>query len=401
MTPPRSLVSLWIDHPVPGLHESPTRLTYLLSIYRKVHKSDPEFRLCFEYLVAILLVDKKKIEKKGRLSIERVSPFIVQDRLQFISPFCKHYMFHLDPNNFTEDAWSHAKPRLPHYQHPVNEELFDKEPEEIKAALYYNSCFHTDPELSPVHPSEEQKTLCLERDGRKCVLTGESNTRVFHFIPITWNDTVEHNNATGILKQASVELADVDLVDDPGEICSEHLYDHLVKGLCAFKFMRCTKLGHGKASVKLKFYWMPKLPTRSNFDLGDGANLNSGHSQFRHEVFELFKRIDAYYWHGCPTRFEETFRMGQTIASGHQVDIRMSEEDAEKFESVVKVHWACVLFTALCGAAGRAWDLTGMDLSDGSLQPRVHEFEADEQEQTMDIKESGMIDSNFSLEEYF
>ncbi|QPC76678.1 hypothetical protein HYE68_007430 [Fusarium pseudograminearum] len=311
-------------------------------------------------------------------------------------------MFHLDPNNLTEDAWSHAKPRLPHYQHPVNQELFDMEPEVIKAAMYYDSCFKTDPELLPVHPNKEQETLCLERDGRKCVLTGESNIRIFYFIPITWNDTVDHNNATGMLKQASADLADINLVNAPDKICSirelgsshkawnmlcveDHLYDHLVKGLCAFRFMGYERMRGGKALTKLVFYWMPRLPELSNFDLDNETSfdMDSQHSRFTQEAVELIKRLDEYYGQGCPAMFEETSEIGMRIRSGQEVDIEMSKEDAEKFESAVKVHWACVLFTALCGGAGRAWGLTGMDLSDGSLQPRDHKFKADEQKKSL------------------
>ncbi|KAG8357912.1 hypothetical protein FVEN_g4525 [Fusarium venenatum] len=64
----------------------------------------------------------------------------------------------------------------------------------------------------------------------------------------------------------------------------------------------------------------------------------------------------------------------------------MSARDAVKFKSVVKVHWACILFTALCGGAERAWNLTGMDLSDGSLKPRDHAFEGDDDEENLNLE---------------
>ncbi|OBS28323.1 hypothetical protein FPOA_02264 [Fusarium poae] len=384
-----------LDHPLPSLYELQARRCHLERLCSTIRKAKPEFRLYFEYLAAILLVDKQKIGSRGRLSTTAVSLYVVKDRLEFISPFCKHYMFHLDPKNFEDDNWQHAKPRLPEPQHPVNHELFNMDnidEDIIRAAMYYSSCFKTDPDLDPVHPDQEQEDLCLERDGRKCVLTGESNVRIFHFIPITWNDTVDHNNATGMLKGASVEIADINLLNAPATICSanelgtshkawnmlcvnEDIYGYLVKGLCSFRFMNYETIGKGQALVNLQFYWMPKLPGRFNVDI------SKERFQAATEGLKLLQRFTTYYNQGCPTEFPESSEIGKKLKSGHSIDMTMSEQDAMKLESAVKVHWACILFTALCGGAGRAWNLTGMDLSNGSLDPRDHAFEGEDYEE--------------------
>jgi hypothetical protein len=53
-----------------------------------------------------------------------------------------------------------------------------------------------------VRDREEEEAECLERDGKGCVVLGTENPMVSHIIPYTWNDTKEHNNATGGIKSA-------------------------------------------------------------------------------------------------------------------------------------------------------------------------------------------------------
>ena len=55
--------------------------------------------------------------------------------------------------------------------------------------------------------------------------------------------------------------------------------------------------------------------------------------------------------------------------------MRTRGEEAQKLKSAVKIHWNCILYTALCGGVGLAHFMTGMDQSDGSLQPRDKELE--------------------------
>ena len=54
--------------------------------------------------------------------------------------------------------------------------------------------------------------------------------------------------------------------------------------------------------------------------------------------------------------------------------MRTRGEEAQKLKSAVKIHWNCILYTALCGGVGLAHFMTGMDQSDGSLQPRDEDY---------------------------
>jgi hypothetical protein len=61
--------------------------------------------------------------------------------------------------------------------------------------------------------------------------------------------------------------------------------------------------------------------------------------------------------------------------SGDCVEVVVSSEsEALRLECAVKVHWACIVFTALLGGAGQAYRLTGMDHRNGALQPYQSTF---------------------------
>ncbi|KAL6921044.1 hypothetical protein FSHL1_005016 [Fusarium sambucinum] len=206
--------------------------------------------------------------------------------------------------------WYRGQARLPpNPKNPVNHALFNKDLDTIKATMYYDKCFKTKQDLDPVYRDMEQEEMCEKRDEGKCVLTGESKPRVFYFIPITWNDTVEHNNATGILKQGSVELAGINLLRAPGNICSvkelgnshkawnmlcvqSDLYKHLSRGDCAFKFAGYTKLDQYQVLVTLEFCWMPRMPKHFNKDIAK----DSGQTELE------ANRIKAFHFCLVPRR---------------------------------------------------------------------------------------------------
>ncbi|WXC56596.1 hypothetical protein SNK03_002530 [Fusarium graminearum] len=70
-----------------------------------------------EDLATCLLLPRHDLEGDGELSHETCIPPELKERLADISPFCKHYMLHLDPGNIIFDPknpkykrWSHAIP---------------------------------------------------------------------------------------------------------------------------------------------------------------------------------------------------------------------------------------------------------------------------------------------------
>jgi hypothetical protein len=81
-------------------------------------------------------------------------------------------------------------------------------------AMYYEMQFKTLPELNKLSFNKGKDAKCRERDKDVCVLPGNLNPRVFWFIPPIWNDTVEYNNAMGNLEGVSLDLTDIDLLDD-------------------------------------------------------------------------------------------------------------------------------------------------------------------------------------------
>ncbi|KAM0380655.1 hypothetical protein ACHAPK_001262 [Fusarium culmorum] len=254
---------------------------------------------------------------------------------------------------------------------------------------------------------DEEEIKCKKRDQSKCVLTGRPhNISVFWFISRGWNDNVQHNNATGNLDGGSMRLAKVPLLRDIHRatqlrqtqkawnmICvCEDVYDLLTRGLCVFKYIGKEERD-GQFKVQLRFFWMPDLPGRFNqiIDLnmikrwelyGEPDNSTTfDYTKVRREkIRDLSVDLQIFQRGGCPRsrsdRYKPTTNPNSDLEllSGKDIYITMSERESELFESVVKVHWACITYTALCGGAGRAWFLTGKNQVNGDLQPRDAEF---------------------------
>ncbi|ESU07606.1 hypothetical protein FGSG_12091 [Fusarium graminearum PH-1] len=86
------------------------------AIEQKIRGIAPGFSIRVEHLAAILLVKGEDLKDNGHLSHKSCSPYELKDRLCGISPFCKHYMLHLDPTNeerLDKKEWAHALPQLP------------------------------------------------------------------------------------------------------------------------------------------------------------------------------------------------------------------------------------------------------------------------------------------------
>ncbi|CEI66073.1 hypothetical protein FVEN_g4516 [Fusarium venenatum] len=374
-------------------------------IEKAIRRIQPGFRIRVEHFAAILLVEQEDLQHEdegGHLSHERCNPWQLKRRLEKISPFCKHYMLHLDPRNLDLKHWVHAKP-VPLVSQPLlsPEMSYD----EIQLSTHYRASFRTQTTIDevPKNIAQRGERECRERDGYKCVITGRSSPRVFWLIPKGFNDTKNNNNATGNFEAGCVYLTKIDLLDDihsATELGKTHkvwnmlcvdpaIYDTLAQGLCAFKYIGIEELRDGHCQVQLKFFWMPKLPPRFGqiMDLNAIMKFNPKDNAQGFISFQNIERgkdisadLTMFKNSGCPMpdRIDKREAISTPpLLSGKDVNIKMPKRESRLFKTVIEIHWACVTFTALCGGAGRAWYLIGMNQADGSLQPRWEQYKED------------------------
>lgn len=263
--------------------------------------------------------------------------------------------------------------------------------------MKYHTGFRAMSDLPPVHRNMAEEAKCLDRDGHRCVATGKSSPRVFYFIPFTWNDTVKHMNATGSVHPGAF-LADTHLQMWPNPAVSVSklgathvawnmlsidsiLYSYLKDGLCAFKYAEGQEqsLGEGRVQVTLNLYWMPMLKGR----FGQLMDLDKDW----HALCGELARFD-----NCP---QESSRYGKLrteangpVLSGQTVNLTLPEDDVAQFKNAVKVHWASIAFTSVCGAAGRPWLLSGDDPEDESMMRRQDKARLEEDEQGGTIRKT-------------
>ncbi|KAL6916259.1 hypothetical protein FSST1_007754 [Fusarium sambucinum] len=386
-----------IPHPLPSLteHELGPRLTVTTELSTEMQTFYPEFIMRVEQVALILVVDMKEFNPDdGLLLTENWTPPDLKDRLLNASPFCKHYMLHLNPDNLESYSWRHALYQAPLKQPELTDELIKQADwETIKLSMYYEIRFETEPDLQDLSYPEEESDKCRNRDKNVCAVTGNRDPVVFWFIPRTWNDTKDHNDATGNLEGSCLDVADVDILDDiisATELGKSHkawnmmlvdpeLYEYLVHGFCAFKFEAIEEIqkptthdddrdddrddDHSDENVYvvLRFYWIPQLTARFNQEI-NVADMNAIATEFNAFIAKGYPP---------PDRFSKTIT---TPRSGDRVQLLRTREEAPKFKSAAKVHWACILYTALCGGVGLAHFMTGMNQGDGSLQPRDEEY---------------------------
>ncbi|KAJ4137257.1 hypothetical protein NW768_002839 [Fusarium equiseti] len=370
--------STGLAHPVPSLNQFGHRVNKLFRLTMAVETLYPDFQFRVEQYALILLADLKHFEKGHALSVE-MGPRGLRRNLERASPFCKHYMHHADPENLRgNEIWNHAADRLPTPQPSLTRErIHEKSWEAIERSMYYNQRFETNPNLGHVKRNKPQEKICFQRGGNACMLTGKTgDLTIFWFIPPTWNNNVKNNNITGNLHTLSWILANVDLLDDIlsatklgqthqawNMICVDRtMYRFLSTGWCAFKFQHATPRDDGMFEVFLQFYWMPQLTPRFNKPVGS------------FDMENMIREFKAFVQSDCPP--PPHYPRGSPVPrSGAVIRLVMTQEEARKTESAVNVHWASIVYTALCGGAGRSQFLTGMDQSDGSLVPRDNEFQ--------------------------
>jgi len=283
-------------------------------------------------------------------------------------------MHHVDPDQ-PKNPWELAL-----YQAPIErpaltlEDYQEADWETISQRIYYDQRFRTNPQLDTVYPMDEELQKCLQRDRHSCRVTELTDQiMLFSFIPLRWNDSVANNNATGNLEESSRALANVNLmrhilsVRELGRshmawnmICvHKDLFKALSRAWCGFRYEETVPhTDPNSVRVVLRFYWMPRLPARVN-QKTDAIIME-----------DLAASFNNFVAAGCP-RPTTVYYPKECVGpekSGDRIHLVTRKEDEESLKSAVKVHWACVVYTALCGAAGRPEILIGMDQSDGSLQ---------------------------------
>ncbi|CAG7566425.1 unnamed protein product [Fusarium equiseti] len=328
-----------------------------------------------EDLAAVLMVAREELENDGSLSRDTKSlfPFSETETFEAIAHFGIHYMLHVDPNNLEDARWQNAIPELMEEQPEFGEELYyEGGLEAMDKAWKYRSRFQTAEYLQPVRRSRStvkaEEAKCQSRDKGRCVVTGKPLPQVFWFIPFTWNDTVDHMNATGQDFCGCLHLAGVNLMDGLTPPCSVRklggshkawnmlcvdldLQRYLKDGLCAFKWLTNDPTPNGEVRVTLQFHWMPILERRC------GLKMNIDRRGKRNDLRKLVEDIRNFNQGPHVTHKYGTVmdKYGKPLRSGYLIYITMPKQDAEQCRDAVKVHWACVVYTALCGAAGKPW----------------------------------------------
>ncbi|KAF5231465.1 hypothetical protein FAUST_9245 [Fusarium austroamericanum] len=320
-------------------------------IEKAIQSVEPGFRIRVEHFATILLVPLQDFKKGGLFDLK--------------------YMLHLNPKNRVDGLWTHAKPQPVTKQPPLNDEMsYD----EIILSMEYRASFKTSLKSDSPATADEKEIKCKKRDQSKCVLTGRPhNISVFWFIPRGWNDNVQHNNATGNLEAGSVRLAKVPLLGDI------HSATKLRQTQKAWNILCVDKDIYDLLIIDLNL-----IKQCEPLDKPDRFTTFNYVKVKRENIRELSVDLHVFQRRGCAQprsdRYKQSGNPNSTLQlmSGKDVYITMSERDSELFESVVKIHWACVTFTALCGGAGRSWFMTGKNQVNGSLQPRDAEFKEEQ-----------------------
>jgi len=294
-------------------------------------------------------------------------------------------MLHIHPKNLTLSHWKHAVP-VPLERQPKVEDLpEDYDLEAFEKSLAYHTRFNTNPNLPPALCDPMEKVKCQRRDKGMCVVTGKPTDQIFWIIPFTWNDTVEHNDATGALHVGGTVLTGVNLAEEPNPACiaqtlgathrawnmlaiDKTVYRYLRDGYCALEYQegKDEESDNDEVKVTLKFHWMPKLSAR--FGLPMNIHQQPGNDWYMmRDQLKAFQDCPPHTHHG-----KVVTQKGEVLQSGHIVNITMPKRDAPHFKKAIKVHWGCIKFTALCGAVGRPWLLSGKFPEEESMQKMQH-----------------------------
>ncbi|XEU99765.1 hypothetical protein FSHL1_005052 [Fusarium sambucinum] len=122
-----------------------------------------------------------------------------------------------------------------------------------------------------------------------------------------------------------------------------------------------AKLENGNVEVALQFYWMPR--TKSRF--GQPFEMER---DWQGLMNELQASQDKSYPPPSSFQDEPITKSGEPLQSRHLIHVTVPKQDVQYLKSAVKVHWACSMFTSLCGASGRPYLLSGKEYNDPAMQ---------------------------------
>ncbi|KAM0347608.1 hypothetical protein ACHAPU_004621 [Fusarium lateritium] len=229
--------------------------------------------------------------------------------------------------------------------------------------------FTTLAELDDHRPDLDEKAKCLKRGKNACIFMDTPDPVVCHIIPYSWNDTKEHNNATGGVKRGGGSLLSFNIDLDALHICNplelgatdkswnmisldRELYDRWSKGHCAFKCLGFEVTEGGGAKVTLQFWWMPQTKRRCGQAI-DIVNTNDDN-----DWYALIEELKEFHARGNPpsTLGDEANHLvtksGASLQSGYLIYLQIPEQGAVLFKQAMEIQWASILFTSLSGAAG-------------------------------------------------
>ncbi|KAF5966005.1 hypothetical protein FBULB1_11932 [Fusarium bulbicola] len=317
-----------------------------------------------------------RFEHNG-ITYHPTSAFYIKRYLDDIAPLCKHYLVHQGEENTIDPTTgqrvtqiSKLSPELQdHVPTRSGTPASDSESDPYMSSTWDTPIFRTNLKLDDHVRDREEEAKCLERDGKTCVVLGTANPMVSHIIPYTWNNTKEHNNTTGDIKMRAPGLFRANINGATSYVCNPHelggtdkvwnmmclhpeLHKLWAKVYCAFKHIYTERCDENKSKVTLQFRWMPQIKKRLGQEIDiHGTGPGSDWQQWIEEL-NVFHRQGSPPPAPCEEALRHLTESGEPLLSGYLINIQMPTDETKRFEEVIDIQWACILFTALVGATG-------------------------------------------------
>ncbi|KPA44312.1 hypothetical protein FLAG1_02793 [Fusarium langsethiae] len=302
--PSQHIVRAYFSEPEPifSFTDIDRRRTYAQQLEIYIQTLFGDFHLRTEHVGAILLVAIHHMAPGGVLAPKSARCFdnqaSLRGALNCIDAFGKHYMLHLNPDNFVDRAWAPALQETLDLRPDNDDDNNDDDVDAFLRAHDYDYFFRTDTDLQDYPQDIDEEAKCRKGDGDVCVelvapsrasSSRQSEDQTLSAAGANWEDLTKH-------------------------------------GICSASTQLSTSPSQLQASQDKSY---PPPPSLEN---------------------------------------EYITKSGEPLRSGHLIHLVVPEQDAQFLKSTVKVHWACSLFTSLCGASGRPYLLSGMEYDDPAMQ---------------------------------
>jgi hypothetical protein len=197
---------------------------------------------------------------------------------------------------------------------------------------------------------------------------------VAHIVPFTWNENADKFETTRTAVSWSALLFPESVVTQLLDICAtdvgcsdkrwnmvylnRQLHFWWSRGYLGLKFHGWVKASDNDTSenpeviVKVQFHWLDRRTRNASDEIlitGDASSMRA-----------MAERQMAFEQDGSPShqRGEEggiisAFRvdMCTPIVSGHIAEVKMPEQDAQKFKALLELQWSIIRIAAMSGAA--------------------------------------------------